>query len=626
MGYEARTLVEAVACPAAITDPDGRVLVANRLWSGPDNDRDLCPLEDGFLGSSPGRCGAHREVLEAVWRSTPTAAPAPVTCRCDAGTDRVLRVSALTGQDGAQHRLVTVTATAHGGSPGDRFLTLLSHEARTPVTTVVAAVELLRAHPMEPELREIVDAVHLSARALETLIDRMLDLGKLETGQLHLAAEPVELGEVLENVVQQLQRDARGKGILLLAAVAPDLPPLVRGDFQRLHQVLDAVVGNAVKFTADGEVVVLAETAGDGTFVVTVSDTGPGIAAAERARIFEPFTQADSSPSRSHEGAGLGLTVASRLVAAMGGGIAVEDAPGGGALFRIHLPLQALPGAARVSQPLRHRRIAVVAPSDRSTRALSWLLTGAGAEPVPTDFATVTRPMAGFDTVLWCDDAHDPQAVHRTEMVARATGPEGRSLMISTTDPRTGVVRRPGVLTAPLVRTRLIAALNQERTGVRGAPVTVAPLDGGRILIAEDNEVNRTVFRRMIELMGVTCDTVPDGAAAVTAVLGGTYYDVILMDIQMPGTDGLEATRQIRAAGDRVPILALTATVSADRDACLAAGMNGRLGKPITLPELRTALAPYLRSYGIAPPDESGVDSLFSRVQADSGPSRVMAR
>ncbi|HWS31439.1 MAG TPA: ATP-binding protein [Actinoplanes sp.] len=621
MGYEARTLVEAITGPAAITDPDGRVLIANTLWSATDN-RDLCPPEDGFLGSSPGRCGAHRALLEAVWRSTPTSDPALVSCRCDAGAERVLRVSALAGDDGAEYRLVTVTEW----SPGERFLTLLSHEARTPVTTVVAAVELLRAQPMEQNLREILDAVHLSAQALETLIDRMLDLGKLESGRLHLATGPVEVERVLEDVVQRLQGEARGKGILLLAAVAPDLPAVVRGDFQRLRQVLDAVVGNAVKFTADGEVVVLAEADGDGTLVLTVSDTGPGIAAAQRARIFEPFTQADSSPSRSHEGAGLGLTVASRLVAAMGGEITVEDAPGGGALFRIGLPLLAVPHEARVSRPLKHRRIAVVAPSARSTRALSWLLTGAGAAPVPAGFATVTRPLTDVDTVVWCDDAHDPEALRRTEMVALAIGPEGRSLMISATDPRTGVVRRPGVLTAPLIRTRLIAALNQERTGVRGAPVTVPPLAGGRVLLAEDNDVNRTVFHRMIELMGVTCDTVPDGAAAVAAALGGTCYDVILMDVQMPGTDGLEATRQIRAAGAGVPILALTATVSASRDECLAAGMNGRLGKPITLPELRTALAPYLGNCGTAPPDTGDVDRLISRVQSDGGPSRVMAR
>jgi CheY-like chemotaxis protein/HPt (histidine-containing phosphotransfer) domain-containing protein len=215
--------------------------------------------------------------------------------------------------------------------------------------------------------------------------------------------------------------------------------------------------------------------------------------------------------------------------------------------------------------------------------------------------AEVTERAAEVDTVLWCDDAHDSDAVVRADAIGASLGPNGRSLMISTTDPRTGVVRRPGVLTAPLLLGRLVAALNLERTGVRGAPVTVPPLAGGRVLLAEDNDVNRTVFRRMIELLGVECDTVADGSAAIDAVLGGAPYDVVLMDLQMPRTDGLEATRRIRAAGSGTPILALTATaLHGDRERCLEAGMDGHLSKPITLVELRAALEPYL-SAGAAP-------------------------
>jgi CheY-like chemotaxis protein/HPt (histidine-containing phosphotransfer) domain-containing protein len=148
---------------------------------------------------------------------------------------------------------------------------------------------------------------------------------------------------------------------------------------------------------------------------------------------------------------------------------------------------------------------------------------------------------------------------------------------------------------------RLVAALNLERTGVRGSPITVPPLAGGRVLLAEDNDVNRTVFRRMIQLLGVECDGVADGSAAVDALLGDTPYDVVLMDLQMPRTDGLEATRRVRAAGCATPILALTATaLHGDRERCLEAGMEGHLSKPITLPELRAALEPYLSG----PPDE----------------------
>jgi signal transduction histidine kinase/ActR/RegA family two-component response regulator len=626
MGYAARTLVEAIPVPAAILDLDGRVLVANGRWTAPGRDGEIYPAEGGFLSASPGPCGEHRGLLEAVWSMTPTAPPARLRCRCDEAVDRFLQVAALDAGDGERQCLVTEIAEETATDTRAEFLALLSHEARTPVTTVVAAVELLRAQSLEQGVREIVDNVYFSARALETLTDNLLDLGKLETGRLRLAHEPVTVRALLEGVVEPLQRESRGKGILLLTAPAPDLPPVLLGDPRRLRQVLDAVVGNAVKFTTDGEVVVLAEAPGDGTWMMTVSDTGPGIDELQRARIFQPFTQADSSSARRHEGAGLGLALASRLIARMGGTIEVESSPGAGTLFRIRLPLQVAPAPAETEpQPLARRRIAVVAPTGRSTQALSWLLAGAGAEPVAAEFAEVIRPMADVDTVLWCDDAHDAEASHRADTVGRAVGPDGQGLMVSTTDPRTGVVRRPGVLTAPLILNRLVAALNQERTGVRGAPVTVPPLSGGRVLLAEDNEVNRTVFRRMIELMGVTCDTVVDGAAAARAALGGDGYDVVLMDVQMPRTDGLEATRLIREAGCRTPILALTATAPADRDRCLAAGMNGRLSKPITLPELRAALAPYLHPAATAPPGDTG-DRLMSPLQTDGDPSPVMAR
>ncbi|AEV85691.1 two-component system, cell cycle sensor kinase and response regulator [Actinoplanes sp. SE50] len=619
MGYAARTLVEAIPVAAAILDPDGRVLLANRQWSGGNGE--LYPAEGGFLTAAPGPCGAHRGVLEAVWRATPGAGAAELCCRCAEDIVHTLRVAPLTGPGGEDQRLVTVVAEQCRDTARSQFLALLSHEVTTPVTTVVAAVDLLRAQQLDQGVREIADDIHYSAKALETLTENLLDLARLETGRLTLTREPVPIRELLEGVVQPLQSQARNKGILLLAAPAPQLPATVAGDPVRLRQVLTALVGNAVKFTASGEVVVLAEPAADGSLLVTVSDTGPGIPEPQQARLFQPFTQADSSAARRHEGAGLGLALAARLVDRMDGAIEVESRPGAGALFRVRLPLPAAsPDGDGQPRPLARRRVAVMAPSDRSVRALTWLLASAGAEPVPVTFADVTGALPDVDTVLWCDDAHDPAAVRRADTVIGALGPDGRALMISTTDPRTGIVRRPGVLTAPLVLRRLVAALNRERTGVRGAPVTVPPLPGGRVLLAEDNDINRTVFRRMIELMGVTCDAVPDGAAAVEAVLGGDPYDVVLMDVQMPRTDGLEATRQIRAAGSPTPILALTATDPADLALCLAAGMNGRLSKPITLPELRSALRPYL-----TPGADPGVDHLITRLQTGDEKSRVMA-
>ncbi|MFI5935902.1 ATP-binding protein [Actinoplanes sp. NPDC051494] len=594
MGFAARTLVEVFPGPAAVVDTDGRVLVANGRWAP------LFSPEGAVLAGRDDGCPAHRNLLSTVRELRPADGPQELTCGCDSGAARTVRVAHLESDCGDHRRLVTVeavTVTDGAAEAKSQFLALLGHEIRTPVTTVVATVDLLRAQHLQQDVREVVDSVHRSVHLLKTLTDDLLDLARLETGSLEVERGPVPLRPVLEGIIEPLQQEARSKKILLLAAPAPDLPEAVLGDADRLRQVLTSVVGNAVKFTEAGEVVVTAARDGADAYTITVSDTGPGIAEPDLRRIFAPFVQADSTAARRHEGAGLGLALAGRLVECMGGTIEVESEPGRGAQFRIRLPYEPAPIQPDTdSRPqLARRRVAVVAPSPRSELALTWLLISGGADPVPARFDDVIAGIAGVDTVLWCDDAHDEEAVHRADAVAKVLGPNGRALMISTTDPRTGLVRKPGVLTAPLVLARLVATLNQERTGVRGAPVTVPRLEGGRVLLAEDNDVNRTVFKRMIELLGVECDTVADGAAAVEALLGPATYDIVLMDLQMPRMDGLEATRRIRAAGDLTVVLALTATaLQGDKERCLAAGMNGHLSKPITLPELRAALEPYL--------------------------------
>ncbi|AGL14294.1 ATP-binding protein [Actinoplanes sp. N902-109] len=599
MGFAARTLVEACPGPAAVVDTDGRVLVANGRWAP--------------LFSAEGTVLATPDVLSTVRRMTPADGPVELPM-----VDSTVRVTHLESDCGAHRRLVTVQAPGPGAPAADatdraksQFLALLGHEIRTPVTTVVATVDLLRAQPLQQDIREIVDNVHRSVHGLKALTDDLLDLARLETGSLRVEREPVPLRAVLEGVIEPLQQEARSKRVLLLAAPAPDLPTAVLGDADRLRQVLTAVVGNAVKFTESGEVVVTAAREDADTYAITVSDTGPGIEEPDRRRIFAPFVQADSTAARRHEGAGLGLALAARLVGCMAGTIEVSSQPGVGSQFTVRLPYEPVPEqpGSPARPPLARRRVAVVAPSPRSELALTWLLISGGAEPVPVSFAEATAGVRGVDTVLWCDDSHDPAAVERAEAVTRALGPAGRALMISTTDPRTGLVRKPGLLTAPLVLARLVATLNQERTGVRGAPVTVPQFAGGRVLLAEDNDVNRTVFQRMIQLLGVECDTVADGAAAAAAVLGGTSYDLVLMDLQMPRMDGLAATREIRAAGDPTPVLALTATaLQGDKERCLAAGMNGHLSKPITLPELRAALEPYLSPPAPPEPPEDAVD------------------
>jgi CheY-like chemotaxis protein/HPt (histidine-containing phosphotransfer) domain-containing protein len=613
MGFAARTLLEALPGPAALVDTDGCVLAGNAGWAGAGYAPDGTTLPPEVPG-----CPEHAGMLTAVRELRPGAAPVELACRCDPAGPRVVHIAHLESDCGAHRRLITVAPAAVADDSDttrakSQFLALLGHEIRTPVTAVVGMVDLLRAMQLPQDVREVVDGVRRSAHSLQALTDDLLDLARLETGRLEVASEPVAVRALLENVAEPLQQQARQKRILLLTAVEPGFPARVLGDPDRLRQVVTGVVGNAVKFTERGEVVITAGSAGADGWVITISDTGPGLDDRDRARVFAPFVQADSSAARRHEGAGLGLALAARLVERMGGRIEVDSEQGVGSEFRIVLPLTAAPAgpAGRSAPALAGRKIGVIAPSPRSAQALSWLLTGSGATVLAGALDRVAELEPRVDTVLWCDDAHDEDAVRRADQVLDTLGTAARGLMISTTDPRSGVVRRPRMLTAPLLLARLCAALNSERTGVRGAPVTVPPLGGGRVLLAEDNDINRTVFRRMIQLLGVECDAVPDGAAAAEAVLTGRY-DVVLMDVQMPGTDGLEATRIVRAAGLRTPILALTATaLRGDRDRCLAAGMDGYLSKPITLPELRKALARYLESPAEEPaptPSSLGVD------------------
>jgi CheY-like chemotaxis protein/HPt (histidine-containing phosphotransfer) domain-containing protein len=475
------------------------------------------------------------------------------------------------------------------------FLALLGHELRTPVSAVVGSVDLLRAMPLPQDVREVVDGVHRSTGLLQAMIDDLLDLARLQTGHLDLDERPVVLAALFDEVIEPLQQRARDKGLLLLAGTAPDLPETITADAGRLRQVLTSVIGNAVKFTERGEVVATAAPEKAGWMLITVSDTGPGVAGADSERIFAPFVQADASAARRHEGAGVGLALAARLTERMGGSITMTSEVDRGSEFYVRLPL--VPAGASDDERTRPSgmRVGLAAPSPRSGLVLGWMLAATGADVVPTTLGAVVRRPPTVDAVVWCDDSHDAAATRRADAVLAALPATCRVIMISTTDPRRGLVRGPALITSPLTRARLAAVLHQERTGTRGAPVMVAPLPAGRVLLAEDNDVNRTVFRRMIALLGVEVDAVADGAEAVAAVLGRDDYSIVLMDMQMPGVDGLEATRRLRAAGVRVPIVALTATaLRGDRDRCLAAGMDGYLSKPIKLADLREALASYL--------------------------------
>jgi PAS domain S-box-containing protein len=550
------------------------------------------------------------------------------------------------------------------------FLATLSHEVRTPMSGIVGMVDLLLSLPLDRDVREVVEGVRLSADALTSMLNDMVDLARIEVGRLQLDEVPFDLRALLDGVAETLGSRARQKSLPMVVQVAPDTPACLLGDDARLRQVLLNLVGNAVKFTDTGEIVVSAgpRTGGPGGrdgrhLVIDVVDTGPGIAPEAMARVFDPFVQEDASIARRHGGSGLGLAITARLVRLMGGRVEVDSAPSLGSRFRVDVPLR-LPepgevpnrsgaGKARAVEAravearavearaveagaveagdagdgtpahrmgrLVGRRMLLAAPgAPRSAAALTAILRAEGAivAEVTGDLPTAVRAarQAGqaVDAVLWLDDARDAGVRARVAGLAQAVHPGAPVLLLSRTDPPRGHPSGVAVLALPVRPDQLIDAVRGTVAAVPERPAAVQPLPGGRVLLAEDNDVNRAIIGRMLELLGMTRDEVRDGAAAVEAALAG-HYDVILMDIQMPGTDGVEATRRIRAAEqDRhTPIIALTANaMGGDRETYLAAGMDDYLAKPMRLTALRALLERCLAR----PPAAAGPDLDESRL------------
>lgn len=470
------------------------------------------------------------------------------------------------------------------------FLATMSHEIRTPLNGMLGSIELLSMTRLDPRQRDQLAVMQHASQSLIDIINDVLDFSKIEAGQMSLQPRPCRLDEVVEEVTRGFAAEAARKHLRLLCINDPALSEPVMADVVKLEQILNNLVSNAVKFTEQGKVIIVArrmrpaQGGGAEGVEIRVVDTGIGIAAHDQRRLFEPFVQAEQPDTRHYGGTGLGLSICRRLVELMHGEIRVVSEPGLGSCFIVSLPLAgagiAAPAEAWPQAALRGLTVGLNVTLHELYQGIEQLLRFYGARAVRYDPGA--PPVTPVD-VLVCDAE------------ALSACPDA-DVVISALAPITPDLTQTPVVASPYAWQGLVAAIAAAAGAEVAAVPTVAPARAEApaaqlaLLLVEDHPINQVVMREQLESLGQSVDLASDGPEALS-LASGRHYDLILTDLQMPGMDGFTLARRLREAGHAMPIVAITASVGPDvSERCRQAGIDRCLTKPVGLATLRELL------------------------------------